>query len=341
MASVEHYLSDLTSRFGSPADLSDLSHPVAYARNLAARGYPVIFDLRHLAHASGVSSQTLGLIRRNPASFYKRFIIRKRNGGSREIAAPTPELKRIQQWLNRNIAQNMRMHEAAHGFRGGRSIATNAALHSGAEVVLCLDLRDFFGTVRRRNVFAEFRRAGYSRDVAAFMTDLVTLDGHLPQGAPTSPAIGNAAALRLDVRLDSYATKKGVSYSRYADDLCFSGPTTAVHGHRFKRTIESILRDSGFAPRKDKTRYMDQSARQSVAGVVVNERPNAPRERRRWIRQEIHYLERFGVEEHVARRGPNQRHYRAFIYGHVVALFVTNPEEAAGYLRRLDDLTWE
>jgi RNA-directed DNA polymerase len=335
------YITRLTERFGAPPSPIDPMHPVSYASRLIRRGYPVLFDVHHLAHVTGTAANILGLIQRDPSSFYSLFVVRKRGGGSREIAAPSPELKRVQQWINRFIAQRFPIHDAAHGFRRGRSIATNAALHVGAEAVLALDLRDFFGTVPKSVVYRRFREAGYSKGVADLLTRLVTLRGHLPQGAPTSPAIANSAAHRLDSRLAGFATRRSVAYSRYADDLAFSGPAAIIHGSRFKRTVEKILRDSRFPPQDEKTRYMDQSARQKIAGLIVNVVPNAPRERRRWLRQELYYLEKFGVEDHLSKRDMERPRYREFIYGHVVALFVSNPDEAAGYLRRLDALAWK
>jgi RNA-directed DNA polymerase len=337
----QEYIRQLIRRFGQPSDPNDLSHPVPYAANLIDRGYPVLFDLRHLSHVTGASTTVLGLIVRDPSAFYSRFILRKRGGGSREIDAPTPELKRVQQWINRFIAQRLSTHEAAHGFRPGRSIGTNAALHAGAEAILAMDIRDFFGSVPRSAVFRLFRQAGYSRSIAALLARFVTVDGRLPQGAPTSPALANSAARRLDARLSALAGRRGATYSRYADDLAFSGASGAIHGARFKRAIEVILRDSGFPPQESKTRYMDGSTRQQVAGLVVNVRPNAPRERRRWLRQELYYLEKFGVASHLAKRGEKYSRYREFIYGHVVALFASNPTEARGYLRRLDQLSWD
>jgi RNA-directed DNA polymerase len=135
--------------------------------------------------------------------------------------------------------------------------------------------------------------------------------------------------------------KHGARYSRYADDLTFSGPRTVIHGSRFKRTVEAILRDEGFPPQETKTRYMNRTESQRVTGLVVNEGTNAPRERRRWLRQEIYYLEKFGLVEHLARRRSDKSNYRSYIYGHVVSLFASNPREASGYLARLDQLPWE
>lgn len=337
----QQYIELLTEKFGLPSDSSDLSQPVSYASNLMGRGMPVLFDLRHLAHVTGVSANVLGLMRHNPSAFYSRFVVRKRSGGSREIAAPTPELKRVQKWINRTIAQRLPMHETAHGFRHGRSIVTNAELHVGADAILAFDLRDFFHMVGRRFVLSRFRDVGYSRLVSRFLTDFVTLDGRLPQGAPTSPALANSAAQQLDRRLEAYSVKHRATYSRYADDLTFSGARSVIHGRRFKRTVEAILRDSGFPPQDAKTRYMDNTERQRVTGLVVNERVNAPRERRRWLRQELYYLERFGLEGHLLRTGSERANYRSYIYGHVVALFASNPREAGDYLTRLDRMVWE
>src|SRR5207248_3235965 len=158
-----------------------------------------------------------------------------------------------------------------------------------------------------------------------------TLDGVLPQGAPTSPDLSNHAARRLDLRLAGLARRRKLTYTRYADDLTFSGVVTP----RVQRAIEHIVRDSGFSPNESKLRYLQSHQRQSVTGVVVNEKVNVPRERRRWLRQEVHYLSRFGDADHLRARGVDNSGYREYIYGHVYALHAVRPDEAAELLSTL------
>jgi retron-type reverse transcriptase len=254
------------------------------------------------------------------------------------IDAPTPALKRIQHWLQRNLTSKLWAHDASHGFAPGRSIVTNATPHIRSRLVLKVDLRDFFGTITRHQVYRIFRRAGYTREVASLLTALTTKDGTLPQGAPTSPDLANHAAYVLDVRLNALAQRNHMTYTRYADDLTFSGPGAEIP--RVRRVIEHIIRAQGFSPNDKKEKFMRPSERQSVTGITVNEKPTWPRDRRRWIRQEIHYLRKYGVAEHLARRGYTRARYKEFIYGHVYALHSVQPDLAKRLLAELDLVDW-
>lgn len=170
------------------------------------------------------------------------------------------------------------------------------------------------------------------------MTSICTLNGSLPQGAPTSPALANLAAYQLDVRLDALTASRDLAYIRYADDLTISGETVGERGLR--RTVERIMRDEGCPPNDRKVRFLDRNSRQAVAGVVVNDAANIPRDRRRWLRQEIYYLRKYGVDSHLEARGVARRDYKAFVYGHVYALHAYHPAEAAEYLECLDEAQW-
>jgi RNA-directed DNA polymerase len=200
-------------------------------------------------------------------------------------------------------------------------------------MIIKLDIRDFFGSVRRVTVFTIFS-IGYSRRVANMLSDICMLGVGLPQGAPTSPALANLAALGLDIRLSAFAKRHGFEYTRYADDITVSG--RGVDQSRRKRTIEAIMLDAGFAPNEAKLRFLGPSMRQSVTGIVVNDKLNWSRDRRRWLRQQIHYLERFGVDDHVSRIGSARAGFKEFIYGHVYALLSVRPDEASEHLAALD-----
>ena len=247
---------------------------------------------------------------------YRRFTIPKKSGGERAIWAPMPKLKAAQRWILREIVERLPVHGAAHGFLPGRSIFTNAKAHTGARIVVGMDLQDFFPSVTWRRVKGVFRNAGYREQVSTLLALLCTEaprsiiehDGKtyyaalgprcLPQGAPTSPALTNTLCLRLDRRLSGLARQQGWRYTRYADDLTFSLPMggrspakarigTLIGGAR------RIAEDEGFAVNPDKTRVLRRGDQQKVTGLVVNGDgpPRVPRPLRRRLRAAIHNLE--------------------------------------------------
>lgn len=256
--------------------------------------------LPKLAHAGAVA-EALGLsVSRlrwlvfhrevDSGTHYHRWHVPKRDGGLRLISAPKPQLKAAQHWIARNVTEHLPVHGAAHGFVPGRSTVTNAREHAGAEVVIKLDLQDFYPTITQTRVKGLFRKAGYGEQVATVLSMLCTeaprerveLRGKpfhvalgprsLPQGAPTSPSITNALCLRLDRRMQGLATKLGFRYTRYADDLTFSwhdAGTPAPVGKLLHR-VRGVVASEGFAVHPAKTRVMRKGRRQKVTGLVVN-----------------------------------------------------------------------
>lgn len=205
--------------------------------------------------------------------------------GSRLIEAPRPRLKAAQRILLHDLLGRVPPHDASHGFRRGRSVLTAVRPHVGRDVLFVTDLRRFFTTTRATRVAALFQRLGYGDGEASLMALLCTtrsrteagyLHRHLPQGAPTSPAIANLCVFHLDSRLSGLASRTGATYTRYADDLIFSGPRELART-RFRAAIERIVREEGYPLNVRKTRVMTRSMRQSVLGLVVNERPTLPR----------------------------------------------------------------
>jgi RNA-directed DNA polymerase len=236
---------------------------------------------------------------------YRYRALTKLSGSIRLIEAPKPRLKEIQRQILTRILEKIPSHPAAHGFVKGRSIKTFVAPHVGQRVVLRMDLRDFFPSIPRARIQALFRTIGYSEPVADRLGGICTNAApqeawkhpgvdvdpqqlrearelyarhHLPQGAPTSPAIANLCAFRVDCRLSGLAKAVGAQYTRYADDLAFSG------GDEFDRRVErfsihvaAILHEEGFHVHHRKTRIMRQGVRQHLAGLVANEHVNVMR----------------------------------------------------------------
>ena len=224
---------------------------------------------------------------------YRYVQLPRRSGPPRVIERPKPRLKALQRRVLHEILDWIPVHEAAHGFVRGRSAVSHAALHTGRRVVVRLDLEDFFAGVTAGRVFGIFRTAGYPESVAHTLTGLCTnvvppgesvtghfrlarrlATPHLPQGAPTSPALANLAAFALDRRLTGLAAALGARYSRYADDLVLSSDHHLRTPHT---TIGEIAAREGFRVNAAKTRVMGRGARQTVTGIVVNAHPNVPR----------------------------------------------------------------
>jgi len=228
---------------------------------------------------------------------YHRHHRPKRRGGRRLLESPKPRLKQAQLRILREILDRVPPHHAAHGFRRGRSILTNARPHVGQGVVLRLDLADFYPSVTYGRVVALFRSLGYCREVACWLARLTTTSTprawlehasfiesrrlarrHLPQGAPTSPALANLSAFVADLRLAGLARSFNVQYTRYADDLTFSGPTQFRGSLRvFLPLVRQILAEEHFTLQRRKTRVERASQQQRVTGVVVNAKLNCSR----------------------------------------------------------------
>lgn len=236
---------------------------------------------------------------------YNYRVLLKRSGGVRLIEGPKRQLKELQRRILSEILDQVPAHSAAHGFVKGRSIVTFAAPHVGKHVVLRLDLENFFPAFPAARVQALFRTLGYPEPVADLLGgicsnavphsvwkdrplevnrndwhDARTLYArpHLPQGAPTSPALSNITAFRLDGRLTGLARSAGAVYTRYADDLAFSGDEDfSRRVERFSTHAAAVALEEGFEVNHHKTRIMRQGVRQQLAGIVVNERMNLRR----------------------------------------------------------------
>ena len=278
---------------------------------------------------------------RDRAPHYVTYGIKKRSGGLRIIHAPKRRLKAILRSLDRELVSRLPVSEHAHGFVKQRSVKTGAEVHVGKPVLLRLDLKDFFPSVTAARVRGFFIALGYGYPVAATLAVLVTeplrqpvvIDGakfFVPvgprtcvQGAPTSPGICNAILRRMDRRLAGLARQRGFSYTRYADDLTFSGPSEEA-AHRLRRAVERVIREEGFELNAAKTQVMTRGGRQIVTGVTVNSVLGLSRRARRRIRAELHHASREGADA--------QR--RARLTGMLAWVHMLNPEQAAALRRR-------
>lgn len=270
-----------------------------YVNNLLSKSLPVIFEFEHLAKLLGFTRTYLASAVNAPNKHYRQFTIPKKRGGKRQILAPYPALLQCQRWILEHILLHLPVHEAGHGFVPGRSIISNASKHLESKQILNMDLTDFFHSVKFNQVMQVFKEAGYVNNVAFYLSSLCTLNNHLPQGAATSPALSNIVAAYFDKRLTLLSSKYGLTYTRYADDLTFSGDKIPYY---FSKIVQDIATDCGFTINTTKTRLASIPSRLMVTGLVIKgENLTLPREYKRELKKEVHFIQKYGYLSHISK----------------------------------------
>jgi len=289
--------------------------------------------------------------------YYYR-VVSKPAGGFRLIEAPKTRLRRIQRQILAEILEKVPMHPAVHGFVKGRSIKTFAAPHVGRRVVLRMDLQDFFPSFSSARIQAFVRTMGYPEPVADLLGGICTTvtprdiwenagrwderelytRPHLPQGAPTSPMLSNLCSFRMDCRLAGLARTIGAEYSRYADDLAFSGDDEAARSlERLPPYVAAIVAEEGFSVNHRKTRIMRQGVRQHLAGLVTNKRINVAR---------VDFDRLKAVLTNCVRHGPESqnreghREFRAHLEGRVSFVEMVNPAKGSRLRSIFSKIEW-
>jgi RNA-directed DNA polymerase len=307
---------------------------------------PLIRSAMQLANDMNITLSELKWLtyHRNTATInhYQHFTIPKKSGGKREISAPKSKLRTAQSWIKENILDHLTIHEAAHGFVTGKSTLDNAQHHIGKDAVVKFDLKDFFPSISFVRVRGLFESFGYSRAISTLFALIgtepprkevefngkmyyVAIDERqLPQGACTSPTITNLLCRRLDEKLTRLASDKGFTYTRYADDLTFSGDGTALKEiGSLMSNVRSIVRYEGFVVNEEKTRVLRTGRRQRVTGIVVNEKANLTRKDLRSFRALLHNVEKNGLEEQNHKNHP---HFWEYINGYVSYIQMVRPD---------------
>ncbi|MFN4971415.1 MAG: reverse transcriptase family protein [Bacteroidota bacterium] len=238
---------------------------------------------------------------------YSVFELGKKTGGTRTIHAPAVKLKHLQKLTNTYLSglYAKRCHPAAYGFikkresKALRTIVTNAAVHTGKKYVWNIDLEDFFHSLNTRAAWNALVQFGIHTQDALPLALLCCYEKKLPMGAPTSPVISNMACTDMDWKLKWYCEDRGITYTRYADDLTFSCDVKIEQQTR--QEIISIVSDFGFRINARKERMQSCYGAQWVTGIKVNEKPNVCRTYIRTLRAILHNVEQHGIG-HAAER---------------------------------------
>lgn len=258
-------------------------------------------ELSSLEQDLDISARTLYAVSNNLNKHYRKAKLPKKNGGFRNLSVPDEVLKNIQKRISEVLLTHMPTSCYAKAYRFGSSTLRNAKHHVGKQVVLKLDILHFFDSIRYSTVKDKvFPEEIYEEPLRILLTMLCYYKDTLPQGAPSSPAITNIILYEFDELIGRWCQDQGISYTRYCDDMTFSSdfdPTEVI------RYVKSELKGMGFLLNEQKTRIQHTGQRQSVTGIVVNEKLSIPADYRRKLRQEIYYCRKFGIQEHLQRIG--------------------------------------
>lgn len=314
-----------------------IKHCLNYAAVLFSNHVPIIYNTSHLSGLVGYKKEYLKKAILYPNSFYRDFQILKKNGNKRQISEPLPSLKEIQLWILKNILYKVPVSPFAKAYKPNISLIENLKFHKNQPKVFTLDLENFFPSIKIQAIEKIFIGLGYSRLVSKMLSKLCTREGVLPQGAPTSPYLSNLIFKNADAEIANFCKQLEIRYTRYADDLSFSGD---FDENELLTKITEIIENLNLKINPDKTKLMTPNNRQTVTGIVVNEKPQVVFHKRNELRQAMYYIIKFGFDEHREYKEINQANYLEHLLGKIDFVLQINPKdlEFIGYKAYLIDL---
>lgn len=313
-----------------------INNCIRYSQNLLKQSLPVIFDDTHV-----------NLILRIPDGYlstesihnsYHTFYINN-HSKIRTITAPSVNLKKRQRWILDNILYKKESSIFAHGFEPNKSIVTNAMQHINNEYVVCIDIKDFFPSIKNVQVEEIFQQLGYTKSASSRLTELCCIHGALPQGAPTSPHLANIICSKLDLELNNIAQKYSCCYTRYADDITFSSKND-IKG--IISEIQEPISRYGFNINSSKTSFFTSGKPKFITGLIVqNGKMRVPKRYKRELKKEIYYCKKFGVSNHLNNiKSKKFINYREYLYGKAYYIHMVEKEEGTKFLNQLDEISW-
>jgi RNA-directed DNA polymerase len=222
----------------------------------------------------------------------------KQEGTYRIVYEVSPPLDDFQKNIATAISEQKQFPQYVQGFVAKRSTFTNASLHLAQRYILNIDIKNFFNTITTEQVIKAFEEIGCKHNIALIFANLCTLHGRLVQGSSTSPVLANLVCMELDQKLSDIGKNHSCSYSRYADDITFSGGHTPS-----KNDIETCLHEYGFELNPDKYKRQSRGKPQYVTGLTVfdGNQPRIAKGIKRKLRQVIHYASKYGWDDHLSK----------------------------------------
>ena len=281
-------------------------------------------ELTSIEQDLGFSARTLYGLSNNLEKHYHNVYIPKSDGTKRKLSVPDLILKKVQKSIANNILTQYPVSNYAKAYKTGSSVQRNALPHVGKKKILKLDIEGFFDNILYSRVKdVVFREDKFSEPIRILLTMLCYYKESLPQGAPTSPAITNIIMYEFDETVGAFCNNKKIAYTRYCDDMTFSGNFD-------EREIISFVKEElfklGLFLKNRKTAVVPASKQQTVTGIVVNEKINIKKDYKKKIRQEMHYIKKFGIEEHLRKIGvADKQMYLNALAGRIAFVLQTIP----------------
>ena len=284
-------------------------------------------ELSSLEQDLGISAKTLYAVSNNLSKHYRKAKLPKKSGGFRNLSVPDEVLKSIQKQIAEVLLIHSPTSRYAKAYRFGSSTLRNAKHHVGKQVVLKLDILHFFDSIRYSTVKDKvFPEEIYAEPLRILLTMLCYYKDALPQGAPSSPTITNIILYEFDEQMGQRCRDRGIAYTRYCDDMTFSGDfePSEVIGY-----VRLELKKMGFLLNEQKTRIQRPGQQQTVTGIVVNEKLSIPADYRRKLRQKLYYCKKFGIQEHLQKVGLEipEDTYRMQLLGKVNYVLQVHPDD--------------
>lgn len=299
----------------------------------AVQPLPFLYDIDQLAAFFRRGKKVLFRCAKHPEQEYHTAAIPKNNGGTRQLSVPSRDLRGFQTKIKRQILEQLPVSVYAKAYTKGCTLSANALPHVGKRYLLKLDIAGFFDSITFEQVYtAAFHTGYFPKQIGVLLASLCCLNNTLPQGACTSPALSNLVMRNFDNSMGSWCEKRGISYTRYCDDLSFSSNRPLFHVYQKAR---SMLQEMGFELNEAKTHFVTNANRQCVTGLTVNEKISVSANYKRKLRQEIYYTLKFGAGEHILRTQaveflsgaqPDEKRYLQHLCGKLHFVLQVEPE---------------
>lgn len=302
----------------------NIKHCLDYAETLFLHDVPVIYNISHLSELVGYKKEYLKKASLHTSYYYRNFEITKKNGKKRFLSEPLPSLKEIQIWILKNILEKVPVSNFAKAYKPKTSLIENLKFHRNQPKVFTIDLENFFGSINIELVEKVFLGLGYSKMISNMLAKLCTLNNTLPQGAPTSPYLSNLIFKNADAIISDYCLQRKIRYTRYADDMSFSGD---FDPDELLDKVNEIIENLDLHINKSKTKLMTPNMRQSVTGIVVNKKLQVVFKKRNELRQAMYYIMKYGFDEHRVYKEINNANYLAHLLGKINFVLQINPKD--------------
>lgn len=263
-------------------------------------------------------------ISNNSSKYYTQKVINKKRGGKRVLLIPQYTLKNIQKNLLNKVLRELKISRYATAYIKGISIKDNCQAHINRKIILKIDIKDFFTNITFDKLYRALPNYLFPPAIKVLLLKLCTYDDYLPQGAPTSPYLSNLVMKSFDEYIGKYCQEINVSYTRYCDDLTFSGDFDYV---KLLIKVKKCLANMDFEVNNQKTKILFNNHRQLVTGLVVNQKINVVKSYRQRICQEIYYINKFSLDSHLEYLNLDKDKYLSNLYGRLNYALNINPND--------------